>query len=137
MTKKEKKHYPVTYSGETIMVPLDSPPRKGVCDACGREISKEIKKTDIHHFKYVYRIKQVRDNPLLALDNTAELCYSDHRIGDSLRVLLGLKEENLDRIINVAKLMPPDMLDKMDIVCKKWLIKRKRKTKRKLEDYTS
>jgi len=136
MPRKTKiKKYPVTYEKETIMVPLSEPPRDGICDGCKRSVKEGIKVTQIHHFKYQYRLPLVREKPQLAMHNTAELCYACHRIGDALRVLLWNKIENIDKVVDVAQLMPEDMKLKLDKFAELWLYSRKDKVKQKLTDY--
>lgn len=135
MPRKKIKKYPVTYEKTTIMVPLSEPPRDGLCDGCKRTVKDGIKVTQIHHFKYQYRLPLVKEKPELAMKNTAELCYSCHRIGDALRVMLWNKEENIHKIVDVAQLMPEDMKLKLDILSELWLSARKNKVKQKLSDY--
>jgi len=130
------KKYAVVYEKETIMVPLLEPPRKGICEACKRKVSSTgIKTTQIHHFKYAYRLPLVREKPELALHHTKELCYSCHKIGDALRELLHNKEENISKVVDVAILMPEDMKLKMDKLAELWLARRQDKVKQKMSDY--
>ena len=63
-------------------VTLKDNPRKGWCECCGRK-----GKTGCHHFRYAYKTKEVRKKPILALDNTAELCFLDHRIANALQLI--------------------------------------------------
>ena len=113
--------YLIDYQGKKFWVELDSPPKRGICDACGERVGKEIKVTQTHHFKYAYSKKQIEKNPQLAMDNTAELGFNCHKLGNALMNLLSVKLENVGSIVKVAKLMPNDMKLKMDKLCEKWL----------------
>ena len=93
----------VYYHGHAIKL---AAPRKGICDACGKSVGNGIQKTNIHHWKYAYGWKKVRENPSLALDNTSELCYSCHQIADALRNLTHGK--NITAILDVLKLAPKE-----------------------------
>lgn len=95
---------------------------------CGERIGKEIKVTQTHHFKYAYSKKQIERNPQLAMDNTAELGFNCHKLGNALMNLLSVKLENVGSIVKVAKLMPNDMKLKMDKLCKLWLHYREKET---------
>lgn len=108
------------YEGKTVYVELDSPPKKGRCEACGRVCGKGIKITALHHHKYAYSKKRVIREPQLALEFTAELDFFCHRIGNALMNLLSVKGNNIKSIINVAKLMPEDMKEKMDKLAIEW-----------------
>lgn len=104
--KKKSKGFKVRYAtagGGGIVVTLPFDPRKGVCDACGKSKENgEIKTTALHHWWYAYQAKTVRENPLLALENTSELCFYCHGIGDSIRALLYAHPE---RVADVARLL--------------------------------
>lgn len=113
--------YAIDYEGKKIWVELDSPPKKGVCQACFRKVGDDIKTTALHHFKYEFSKKRLVKEPELSLKNTCELDFSCHRLGNALMVLLSVKLENVGSIVKVAKLMPNDMLLKMDKLCKLWL----------------
>lgn len=113
--------YLIDYQGKKFWVELDSPPKKGVCQACGKRVGKDIKITALHHFCYSYSKKQIAKDPKLALENTAELDFPHHKLGNALMNLLSVKLDNIGEIIKVAKLMPPPMLLKMDKLCKLWL----------------
>lgn len=104
MSKPDKpKMWSVKYAmahGGGVVVYLPFNPRKGKCDACGKSIANgEIKVTALHHWWYAYQPKTVKENPILALDNTSELCFYCHDIADALRTLL---YANSERISNVA-----------------------------------
>lgn len=130
--KQDKsKRQSVTYARKRISFNYPVPIRKGVCKACHRSKHKnEIQQTSLHHTKYAFELKTVRANPVLAIENTIELCYTDHIIGDSLRGLLlssprgGLK--SINRIIQVVNLLPKDQQKHFTKLCKSWL-RRKRK----------
>jgi len=112
--------YLIDYQGKKVWVELDSPPKRGVCQACSRKVGNGIKITQTHHFVYAYSKKRVVKEPELALENTVELCWSDHRLGNALMNLLSVKLENVGSIVKVAALMPQPMLLKMDRLCKLW-----------------
>ena len=77
MKKRKKKRYSVTY--KTVTVHFNKNPRTGICECCEKKF-----KTHLHHWKYVYKPKEVKKNPELALKNTSELCYSCHKLGNAL-----------------------------------------------------
>ena len=112
--------YSVDYQGKKIYVELDEPPKKGVCEACGKRVGEEIKITQTHHFKYAFSKKQIAKDPSLALKNTAELDFFHHKLGNALMNLLSVTLDNVGEIVKVARLMPPDMKLKMDKLCEKW-----------------
>ena len=112
--------YPVVYERKTVYVELDSPPKKGRCEACGRVCGKGIKITALHHHCYKYSKKRVIREPQLSLENTSEVCFSCHRVANSLMNLLSVKANNIKVIINVAKLMPEDMKEKLDKLAEAW-----------------
>jgi len=122
MTKKLKK-YGVAYQRTKILVPYPRNPRRGVCQICGRSVKKrEIKTTQLHHWTYAYETKTVKKNPLLALENTIEVCYGCHKICDWLRdATTGTRPENFYRIIDVGRHMPDWMQDRFTKICKLWL----------------
>jgi hypothetical protein len=95
--------------GVVVVLPFD--PRKGICEACGKSVEREeIKNTALHHWFYAYAPKTVKENPMLALDNTSELCYYCHvQLADPIRALLYASPE---RVVNVAKLLKGEQLDK-------------------------
>jgi len=121
--KRKLKKYGVAYQKTKILVPYPRNPRKGKCQGCGRERGKQIKTTQLHHWCYVHKTKSVKKNPLLALDNTSELCFNPcHKAGDALRALTAeISIQNHDKIINVGKLMPPWMQDRFTKICRLWL----------------
>jgi hypothetical protein len=134
---KDLPTFPVGYGKDSIMVHLPENPREGVCDACGRSIEKrEITITQLHHWIYAWKMATVRKDPYKVLENLSELCYSDHKIGDSLREILSVKKERLISVIQVALLMPEEMKDKLDWIARAWLNARKTdKKKVKLEEF--
>ena len=72
--------------GCVITLPYD--PRKHKCDACGKSVAAgEIKVTALHHWLYKYRADTVKENPILALENTSELCFGCHQVADAIRAL--------------------------------------------------
>jgi len=123
-------------SNLSVMVPYPENPREGVCDSCGRSIHKgEINVTQLHHFKYSFKGKTVKKDPLKALENLSELCHTCHRLGDSLRELLFLTEEKLWMVVKTALLMPEEMKVKLDKVARSWLHARRGDKKVRLEQY--
>jgi len=104
--KVKPKKYRTKYAGtrgKGVYVTLPFDPRKGVCEACGRSVHEgEIKSTALHHWWYAYKPATVAKNPLLALENTSELCYGCHQIADAIRLLLYSRPE---RVAKVARLL--------------------------------
>jgi hypothetical protein len=95
MSKKEKVKrtgYKVRYAtahGGGVVVTLPEDPRKHICDACKKSVAAdEIRMTALHHWYYAYQGKTVQENPILALENTSELCFGCHPLGDAIRALL-------------------------------------------------
>jgi len=70
--------WPVGYGKKKrIMVPYPENPREGICDSCRRSVHRnDIKTTQLHHWKYAYKDRSLRKNPLLVLENLSEFCYS-------------------------------------------------------------
>jgi hypothetical protein len=116
--KRYKTRYAGAHGGGCIVyLPFD--PRKGVCEGCGKSVAKgEIKCTSLHHWKYAFKPATVQANPVLVLENTSELCFACHRVADGLRNLMALGNE---RIINVASLMPKDLIERFASICKLFL----------------
>jgi hypothetical protein len=104
--KKNKAGYKIRYEtahGGGVIVTLPFDPRKHRCDACGKSIEKgEIKVTALHHWYYAYQPKTVQENPMLALDNTSEVCYGCHQVADAVRALLYASPV---RVAQVAELL--------------------------------
>ena len=129
MSKSEKK-YAVKYAmahggGVTVYLPVN--PRKGICSACGKTVaSGAIKITALHHWYYAYQAKTVKDNPILALENTSELCFYCHDIADALRTLL---YANSERIAQVALCIPSSQREKFINVIEYILVKLKEQQK--------
>jgi len=109
MKKKDmkKKGYKLRYAtsqGGGIIVVLPFNPRRGVCEACGKSRERgEIKSTAIHHWYYAYKAKTVKENPILALENTSELCYSCHRKADAIRELIYTKPEKVAVVADLLR----------------------------------
>ena len=130
MKKKKKKEtlIPIQTIGygesHKIRVKIPFPIRKGVCQVCGKSIAKgEIKTTQMHHFKYKYRIATVKANPLLALENTIEVCYGCHQILDGLRAILRMSPQ---RVVQAILHLPDDQQKKMKKICYLyWKVKKK------------
>lgn len=121
--KPKLNKYAITYRKTRILIPYPRPIRMGKCEGCGRKRGREIKTTQLHHWFYAYTTDTVRKNPLLALDNTNEFCFNPcHKAGDALRALTAeIKPENYDKIVAVAKLMPPWMQKRFSKLCRMWL----------------
>ena len=92
MSDKDKKGYKIRYEtahGGGVVVTLPFDPRKHKCDSCGKSVAAgEIKVTALHHWYYAYQPKTVKENPILALENTSELCFGCHQVADAIRALL-------------------------------------------------
>jgi len=103
---EKKKDYKVRYEtahGHGIVVTLPFDPRKHICDSCGKSVADgEIRVTALHHWWYAYQPNTVRENPILAIENTSELCFGCHPIGDAIRALL---YANPSRVAMVAELL--------------------------------
>lgn len=88
----------IRYRRAVIVVP-DAPPLTGICQCCGKK-----RKTDTHHYAYLYSTKQVRLNPKLALENTVELCFNPcHRVANAMKLLQETKFETRIRLTNLQK----------------------------------
>jgi len=105
------------------MVPYPRNPRRGKCKVCGKDKAKgEIKTTQLHHWYYKYNVETVKKNPLLALENTIELCYGCHKIADWLRnAVTATRPENFYKIIKAGKQMPEWMRKRFTQICRLWL----------------
>lgn len=103
------------------MIDYPTPIRKGECVACGRKVGQGINTTQLHHTVYKYEVATVKKNPLLALENTLELCYGDHPVADGFRAMLlsnprgGLR--NVQRIIQIAKKLPIEQQEHFKKIC--------------------
>ena len=136
--------WPVTYQNTKIMVPYPANPREGKCDSCGRSVARgDIKTTQLHHWLYAYKAPTVKKNPLFALDNASELCYSCHQLADALRTLFTIRDERLGHLVMVGLLMPnmrkktrKSMKDKMDWFARAWLSARKKDIKSRIDQYS-
>jgi len=112
-SKVKSKGYRMRYAGAhgggcVVILPFD--PRKGICQACGKsKVACEIKNTALHHWWYAYAPQTVKNNPILALENTSELCYYCHELADAIRTLF---YANPERVANVAKLLEGKQLDR-------------------------
>jgi len=135
--RKKLPTWPVGYGRSlTVMVPYPENPREGICEACERRIDKkEINVTALHHWIYRYKHNTIKKDPLKALENNSEVCFFCHKLADALRVLFTVREENLWKVIRVAKLMPESMKKKFDWVVRAWLDMRKVDKEKVLNDY--
>jgi len=127
MTNENKsKRQNIYYQRTRISLYYPVPIRKGCCVACGRCKNKgEIKVTQRHHTKYAYETKTVLKNPALALENSLELCFGCHPIADGFRDMLLSNPRgalrSINRIIQVAKLLPPEQQKHFTKLCRIWL----------------
>jgi len=112
MTKSKKYKSKIQYQTVTVTVVTDKPVRKGECEACRRKIGEGIRTTQLHHYKYVYKPATVKKNPILALENTLELCYGCHPIADALRVLARVKDPY--RIFDVYNALPTWIIERLN-----------------------
>ena len=83
----------VKYRRARVTVECNKPT---ICQACGKK-----GKIDLHHYRYVWKTKYVRENPIRALDNAVWLCYQCHRIADAIRKL----DEDMIRQSEVVKIL--------------------------------
>lgn len=73
----------ICYHGKQIIVDVPHKIRKGKCLCCGR-----VGFTALHHWVYDYKVKEVRKNSLLALENTTELCFPKcHDVANALNLI--------------------------------------------------
>jgi len=124
--KKKPKRQNIYYQRTKISLYYPVQIRKGCCEACGRCKSKgEIKVTQRHHTKYAYETKTVLKNPALALENSLELCFGCHPIADGFRDLLLANPRgalrSINRIVQVARLLPPEQQKHFTKLCRIWL----------------
>lgn len=92
-----------TAHGGGVVVTLPYNPRKHICEACKKSVAAgEIRVTALHHWWYAYQPQTVKDNPILAIDNTSELCFGCHPLADAIRALL---YANPTRVAQVAELL--------------------------------
>lgn len=104
--------------------------RRGICSSCNRSKHKgEIKTTQLHHTKYAFETETVLKNPILALENTLELCFGCHPVADGLRDILlsnprgGLRK--IEKIIRVIKFLPEEQQLHFTHLAREWLKERK------------
>ena len=89
--------------GGGVVVTLPYDPRKHICDSCKKSVVLgEIRVTALHHWYYAYQPKTVRENPELAIENTSELCFGCHPVGDAIRALTYASPK---RVAMVAELL--------------------------------
>jgi hypothetical protein len=94
--------------GVTVTLPVD--PRRGICDACKKSVAKgEIKSTHLHHWWYEFQPKTVKENPMLVLKNTSELCFYCHQLADAVRALIYARPI---RVAWVVKCLKGNQLEK-------------------------
>ena len=83
----------VRYKTITVEVPGERSP---ICECCG----KNTKKPQLHHWIYLYKPKEVKTNPKLALENTLNLCFHCHRVANCIRIIM----DNYDKFIKLVDL---------------------------------
>jgi len=81
--------YKIKYKTITVIVSGNKPTS---CDCCAKR--PDPRGLHTHHWLYKYSIKEVRDDPELAKENSSVLCFYDHRLANCLRIL----EENQERV---------------------------------------
>jgi len=129
MTKEKKNLQRIYYQKTRVSFSYPVPIRNGCCVACTRCKGEGIKTTQLHHTKYAFETKTVKQNPVLALENTLELCFGCHPIADGLRLLLlsnprgGLR--SINRVIQVIKLLPKEQQDHFTKLARTWLKEKK------------
>ena len=89
----------IKYRRATIEIKNFIKPNK--CECCGKELGKECKKLDFHHWKYAYNTEEVRRNHLLALNNTTILCFRCHQIANALKKVIETEEKTLNKLFNL------------------------------------
>jgi len=117
------KPYRMRYAGSRgkgIVIVLPYDPRKGVCEACGKSKALgEIRITALHHWFYKYQPKTIREKPMLALENTSELCFYCHELADAIRALLYAHPK---RVAQVAILLRGEPRERFISVLKQLVI---------------
>jgi len=88
----------VSYRGKQVVVSVPYKIRKGKCKACPRKGF-----TSLHHWKYAYKIDEIRKNKLLALKNTTELCYPCHELANALRKVSEANLKLVDKLYMLRK----------------------------------
>jgi len=96
-----KKLYTLRYRRTTLRFKKN--PRKKKCECCGRK-----GKLDAHHWIYKYKTSEIKKNPNLALENISTLCFSCHRLANSLKHIM----ENPELITKLSELVPLEILMK-------------------------
>lgn len=94
----KKKIYTLKYRRYTIR--LDFNPRKGICQCCGK---KGL--TNMHHWKYEFTTKAVKEDNSLALKNVSELCFVCHNLANDAKHIL----DDFCRYLKLLDLVPEDM----------------------------
>jgi hypothetical protein len=93
--------YKIKYKTITVLVSGDKPTS---CDVCAK--TPDPRGLQTHHWVYKYSIKEVKDNPELAKENTSTLCFFEHRLANCLRIIEENRERTdiLKRLKNIALL---------------------------------
>lgn len=89
----------VSYKRRRIKLPFN--PRSGTCDCCGRSRPR-IKHTSIHHWRYAYKWKEIKDCPRRVLDYTSELCYACHEVANAIR-RVNLSDKKVKKLLKLRK----------------------------------
>jgi predicted metal-dependent hydrolase len=90
----------ITYRGKQIFFNISHNIRKGICECCGDKESR----TNLHHWKYKYKVKEVRKNPLLALENTTELCFPKcHDVANALNLIKKTDKKIIEKLEELKK----------------------------------
>jgi hypothetical protein len=89
----------ITYRGKQVKVDVPYSIRKGICECCGKKGF-----TARHHWKYIYKTKEVKKNPLLALENTTELCFGREKCHDVANAISLIHRTNQKIIDKLKKL---------------------------------
>lgn len=87
----------VAYYKKTKII-LNFPPRKGVCDACGRK-----GRTQRHHWKYAFQKHDVKQNPKLVLKYTREYDFHCHQLADVIR--RGFQRRGKKKTVKIVRVM--------------------------------
>lgn len=92
------KVFKVRYRSITVKV---NGVRGDTCYLCPKPHVVKPRGLHLHHFKYAYTVKQVKENPQLALENTVLCCFHAHRVLNSKRIV----EENAEIIKNFERMV--------------------------------
>lgn len=105
----------VTYSRGKRSITVRVPTGRDPCIVCGA--TREEKKLDRHHWKEVFSFKQVKENHLLALENSIPACFHHHNLANAIREIVSqLQRGNvtMDQLLKLIDSMPSDMKETWD-----------------------